>query len=166
MNGMLPIENQILDYINGTGNHVLYRVTPVFEGENLVASGVVMEAWSVEDKGKSIQLCRYLFNVQPGVVIDYRTGDSHKENVYSLDLPVSEFEIIQNELDTRAITRQMPSPENTGEITYVLNINTMRFHNPSCPSVEDMKEKNREYSYSTREELIEQGYKPCGSCKP
>lgn len=166
INGMLPIENKVLDYINGTGNHVLYRVTPVFEGDNLVASGVVMEAWSVEDKGKSIQLCRYLFNVQPGVVIDYSTGDSYEENRYSLDFPESEFEIIQNESDTRSISRQMPVTESTDDITYVLNINTMRFHKPTCPSVEDMKEKNRKYSYSTREELIEQGYKPCGSCNP
>lgn len=166
MNGMLPIENQVLEYINGTGNHVLYRVTPVFEGDNLVASGVVMEAWSVEDNGKSIQLCRYLFNVQPGVVIDYSTGDSYEENIYLLDPSESEFEIIQNESGTRTISRQMPVTESMDDITYVLNINTMRFHKPTCPSVEDMKEKNREYSYSTREELIEQGYKPCGSCNP
>ena len=166
INGMLPIENKVLDYINGTGNHVLYRVTPVFEGDNLVASGVVMEAWSVEDKGKSIQLCRYLFNVQPGVVIDYSTGDSYEENIYLLDPSELEFEIIQNESGTRAISRQMSVTESTDDITYVLNINTMRFHKPTCPSVEDMKEKNREYSYSTREELIEQGYKPCGSCNP
>ena len=166
INGMLPIENKVLDYINGTGNHVLYRVTPVFEGDNLVASGVVMEAWSVEDNGKSIQLCRYLFNVQPGVVIDYSTGDSYEENIFLLDPSESEFEIIQNESGTRAISRQMSVTESTDDITYVLNINTMRFHKPICPSVEDMKEKNREYSYSTREELIEQGYKPCGSCNP
>lgn len=164
--GMLPIENQVWEYVKGTGNHVLYRVTPIFEEDNLVASGVVIEAYSVEDKGKGIQLCRYLFNVQPGIVIDYTNGDSYEDAVFSLDPIESEDEIIEFNSDTKAVTRQMPVTENTDEITYVLNINTMRFHKPSCQSVTDMKEKNRRYSYETREELIEEGYIPCGSCKP
>ena len=164
--GMLPIENKIWEYVTGTGNHVLYRVTPVFDEDNLVASGVVIEASSVEDRGKSIQLCRFLFNVQPGIVIDYKTGESYEENTYSLDELESEIDIIDDESDLKTVSRQMPVPEDTAEATYVLNISTMRFHDPSCPSVEDMKEKNRRYSYETREELIEQGYRPCGSCNP
>lgn len=74
--GMLPFENQVADYIKETGNHVLYRVTPIFEDDNLVASGVLMEAESVEDKGEEICFCVYVYNVQPGVTIDYATGDS------------------------------------------------------------------------------------------
>lgn len=74
--GMLPFENMVGDYIKETGNHVLYRVTPVFEGDNLVASGVIMEAQSVEDKGEGILFCIYAYNVQPGVEIDYATGTS------------------------------------------------------------------------------------------
>lgn len=74
--GMLPFENQVADYIKETGNHVLYRVTPIFEGDNLVASGVLMEAESVEDKGEEISFCVYVYNVQPGIEIDYATGNS------------------------------------------------------------------------------------------
>lgn len=74
--GMLPFENQVAEYVRRTGNHVLYRVTPVFEGENLVASGVLMEAGSVEDKGEGVQFCVYVYNHQPGIEIDYATGES------------------------------------------------------------------------------------------
>ena len=78
--GMLPFENMVADYIKETNNHVLYRVTPIFEGDNLVASGVVMEALSVEDNGAGIQFNVYCYNVQPGVSIDYATGDSTEGN--------------------------------------------------------------------------------------
>lgn len=74
--GMLPFENQVADYVKETGNHVLYRVTPIFDGTNLVASGVLMEAESVEDKGEEICFCVYVYNVQPGIIIDYATGES------------------------------------------------------------------------------------------
>ena len=73
---MLPLENMAADYVKETGNHVQYRVTPVFEGSNLVASGVLMEAESVEDKGEGILCCVYVYNVQPGININYATGDS------------------------------------------------------------------------------------------
>lgn len=74
--GMLPFEEQVARYLDKNDNHVLYRVTPIFEGGNLLASGVLMEAYSVEDKGEGIRFCVYCFNVQPGVEIDYRTGKS------------------------------------------------------------------------------------------
>ena len=74
--GMLPFENQIADYIQNTDNHVLYRVTPIFEGENLVASGVQMEAKSIEDNGKGICFNVYVYNCQPGIQINYLTGES------------------------------------------------------------------------------------------
>ncbi len=77
--GMLPFENMVDDYVENTGNHVLYRVTPVFEGANLVASGVQLEAFSVEDEGEGICFNVYVYNVQPGVVIDYATGNSWEE---------------------------------------------------------------------------------------
>lgn len=77
--GMLPVEEEVLDYVRETGNHVLYRVTPVFEGDNLVASGVLMEAYSIEDSGEGICICVYCFNVQPGIIIDYETGESWLE---------------------------------------------------------------------------------------
>lgn len=79
VDGMLPFENMVAEYVEETGNHVLYRVTPEYEGENLVASGVRMEAWSVEDEGEGICFHVFVYNVQPGIVIDYKTGESWKE---------------------------------------------------------------------------------------
>ena len=77
---MLPFENLVADYVKETDNHVLYRVTPVFEGDNLVASGVLMEAESVEDEGDGVEYCVYVYNVQPGVVINYATGENTAVN--------------------------------------------------------------------------------------
>ena len=76
IDGMLPFENEVAEYVHETNNHVLYRVTPIFEGNNLVADGVLMEAYSVEDSGKGVQFCVFVYNVQPGIEIDYKTGDS------------------------------------------------------------------------------------------
>lgn len=81
--GMLPYENLIADYVKETGNHVLYRVTPIYEGNNLVASGVQVEGWSVEDYGEGIRFHTYLYNVQPGVIIDYATGESRPDPNYT-----------------------------------------------------------------------------------
>ena len=76
VDGMLPFENEVADYVNDTDNHVLYRVTPVFSGDNLLASGVIIEAKSVEDNGAGVQFNVYCYNVQPGISIDYTTGES------------------------------------------------------------------------------------------
>lgn len=138
--GMLPFENMVADYIKETGCHVLYRVTPVFQGSNLVADGVLMEAMSVEDQGDSISFCVFVPNVQPGVSIDYSDGSSRPADSQS-------------------------SPENE-EAVYIINTNTRRFHLPSCSSVREMKESNRENFTGSREELIEEGYIPCGKCRP
>ena len=78
--GMLEFENKVADYIKKTNNHVLYRVTPIFEGDNLLASGVQMEAQSVEDNGKGIKFNVYIYNVQEGIAIDYKTGESKLSN--------------------------------------------------------------------------------------
>lgn len=138
--GMLPFENLVADYVKETGNHVLYRVTPVFEGDELVARGVEMEAWSVEDEGAGICFHVYCYNVQPGVGIDYMDGSSWEEGG-------------QTETDGE-------------ERNYVLNTNNRKFHNPDCSSVKQMKDKNREDYTGTREMLIRQGYEPCGQCNP
>jgi len=74
---MLPFENMVADYVKETGHHVLYRVTPLFDGDDLVAKGVLMEAMSVEDRGAGVLFCVYCYNNQPGVVIDYKTGENH-----------------------------------------------------------------------------------------
>ncbi len=141
--GMLPFENMVADYIRSTGNHVLYRVTPVFEGENTVASGVRMEASSVEDDGMGISFHIYIYNCQPGVVIDYATGIS------ALGETRTDYDIASSE-DTK----------------YILNINTHKFHDPSCSSVDDMKDKNKQEYRGNREYIMQQGYKPCKICNP
>ena len=81
IDGMLPFENMVADYVKETGNHVMYRVTPIFEGDNLLANGVLMEGYSVEDKGAGVSYCVFAYNVQPGIEIDYATGES-KLDVY------------------------------------------------------------------------------------
>ena len=79
VNGMLPFENKVADYIEKhRNNHVLYRVTPIFKGDNLIASGVEIEAYSLEDKGKKICFNVYVYNVQPGITINYKTGESEE----------------------------------------------------------------------------------------
>lgn len=144
--GMLPFENLTADYIKETGNHVAYRVTPVFEGDNLLASGVLMEGWSVEDDGAGVCFCVYAYNVQPGVELDYATGDSW----LSGDEPQSGAQSTQDDQQE----------------TYVLNTSSGKFHLPSCSSVEKMDPSNRQDYTGSREDLIAQGYSPCGSCKP
>lgn len=146
--GMLPFENMTADYIKETGNHVLYRVTPVFQGDELVARGVEMEALSVEDDGEGVCFHVYVYNVQPGVEIDYATGDSW-ESGESASSASQESQAVEGE-----------------EEHYILNTNSHKFHLPSCSSVDSMSEKNKEDYYGTREELIDQGYEPCGSCQP
>ena len=79
--GMLPFENMVADYIKETGNHVMYRVTPIYDGDNLVAHGVQMEGYSVEDEGDGIYFNVYVYNVQPGVEIDYVTGENWASDI-------------------------------------------------------------------------------------
>lgn len=82
VSGMLPYETKVADYIDKTGNHVLYRATPIYEGDNMVAHGVQMEAYSIEDQGEGVQFNIFVHNIQPGVVIDYATGESHLDDNY------------------------------------------------------------------------------------
>lgn len=151
--GMLPFEEQVAEYVKETGNHVLYRVTPVFEEENLVASGVQMEAESVEDEGKGICFNVYVYNVQPDIDIDYQTGESKKAEAVS-------------EEGNKQPDKEAKMDGADAEKTYVLNQNTYRFHLPDCDSVSAIKERNKKEYTADRETLIEQGYKPCGRCKP
>lgn len=149
--GMLPFENMVADYIKETGNHVLYRVTPIFEGDNLVASGVHMEAKSVEDNGEGILFNVYCYNTQPGIGIDYTTGESWLDTESGADSPNS---------------NSQSSPAENSEITYILNTNSHKFHAPSCSSVNQMSDSNKEGFAGTRDEVIAMGYEPCGRCNP
>ena len=162
--GMLPFENMVADYIQETDNHVLYRVTPIFEGNNLLANGVLMEGYSVEDKGAGVSYCVFAYNVQPGIEIDYATGESKLADSAQ-----------QEEQKTATVT-PTPSPEpekqepatgsEASQADYILNTNTKKFHYPTCSSVNDMKEKNKQEFFGTRDETIALGYSPCGRCKP
>lgn len=159
MEGMLPWENLVADYVTETGNHVLYRVTPYFEGENLVAKGVLMEGYSLEDEGRGVCFNVFCYNVQPGIVIDYATGESMPDTSWSTPEPDS------NGQETSAGQKEHETWQDT-ECDYVLNTNTMRFHLPSCDSILSMKEKNKRLFFGERETLIENGYIPCGRCNP
>lgn len=148
VDGMLPFENMVADYIKETNNHVLYRVTPVFSGDNLVASGVQMEAKSVEDNGDGILFNVYCFNAQPGIAIDYATGDSHQDDSIVADASKS----------TTAAEANVQ--------TYVLNTNTKKFHKESCNSAKSMDTSNKRIYTGSRQEIIDMGYEACGVCKP
>lgn len=153
--GMLPFENRTAEYVNATGNHVLYRVTPMYEGNNLLAYGVHMEAKSVEDNGAGLSFNVFCYNVQPGVVIDYATGESWREENADTDTQETE----QND----TVTPVEASASNT---TYILNTNTKKFHYPTCSSVSDMSDKNKREFTGTRDEAIAQGYVSCKRCNP
>ena len=145
--GMLPFENIVADYVKDTKNHVMYRVTPVFEGNDLVAKGVQIEAFSVEDDGKGITFNVFVNNIQPGVEINYKDGTSRLEN----------GDITQSETEEDTIVN---------DVTYILNTNTMKFHTEGCSSVKDIKPKNKKTYDGVREQLIDNGYSPCGKCSP
>jgi len=165
--GMLPFENMVADYVKETDNHVLYRVTPVFEGDNLVADGVLMEAYSVEDEGDGICYCVFIYNVQPGVEIDYATGDNWADGTIS----GSQDRDIQMEVVGDAAAQTSDDTDYTSSVpdeegTYVLNTGSQKFHKLSCSSVPKISDSNRKSYTGSRDRLIEQGYTPCGSCKP
>ncbi len=254
IDGMLVFEDMIADYVKATNNHVLYRVTPIFESENLVASGVLMEGISIEDKGEGIKFCVYAFNVQPGVKIDYFTGQNvhtgeelppanggtaednyiyiinkksktvhlsvcgnasgilnanREEFEGELELLLEEYagykacgsclpDLVipapkEDATDTPSTdngegggTTDTPSTDNgegggtidtpstdngegepVGEITFILNTNTKKYHLPTCKNTPSSEANRKEY-YGTLEQLIEEypNYTPCGSCKP
>lgn len=138
VDGMLPFENMIADYVKETGNHVMYRVTPVFEGNELVARGVLMEAYSVEDEGEGISFNVFAYNVQPLVSINYADGTSNLQQ----------------------------STSKGDAAHYVLNTGSKKFHLSDCPSAKDISEKNKDEFEGSREELLLLGYDPCGYCNP
>ena len=141
--GMLPFEERINHYIRTTSNHVLYRVTPVFRGKELVARGVLMEAKSVEDKGKGICFNVYCYNVRDdGSKINYSTGYVKEKSA------------------------EGDQTRSNKERKYVLNVSSMKFHYPSCTGAKSIADHNKRTVKATRKELIKQGFKPCGLCEP
>lgn len=176
VDGMLPFENMVADYVKETDNHVLYRVTPIFTGDNLVADGVLMEGYSVEDEGDGICFCVYAYNVQPGITIDYATGDSwlSSEKGNSDSSSGGNSAVSQSAADKRGTqqaavqtesVKETSAPVSTGT-EYILNTNTKKFHYPSCSSVKQMKASNKKEYTGSRDDLIAQGYDPCKKCNP
>ncbi len=147
VDGMLPFEDMVADYVKESGNHCMYRVTPVFRGDNLVASGVQIEAYSVEDSGAEISFNVYCYNNQPGITINYGDGDSWLSEK-NTDVPAT----------TASSDGKMES--------FVLNTSSKKFHSPECSSVDNIKDSNKEIFEGYRQNLIDQGYEACGSCKP
>ena len=141
VDGMLPFENMVADYVKETENHVLYRVTPIFVEEEMVARGVLMEAVSVEDKGEGVEFCVYVYNNQPGILIDYATGES-------------------------TLAPEEEETQNGEELTYILNTSSKKFHFADCGGVDTIKEENRSVFTGSRADVVAAGYEPCGRCKP
>ena len=153
VDGMLPFENIVASYVKDTGLPVLYRVTPIFVGDELVCRGVLMEAMSVgstpEEMGEDVLFCVFVYNCQPGIIIDYKTGESRLENE-----------------DTDNSQADNGNTDIAEEFLYILNTRTMKFHTKDCSSAKNISEANKELTSKTRDELIEEGYSPCGICKP
>ena len=166
--GMLPFENQVADYVRETENHVLYRVTPIFIGNELLARGVQIEAWSVEDEGDGICFNVYVYNAQPGITINYATGES----VLGDKLPEEEVKPVEPTDPDTPVSNAPDAPdapeENTEAIEglYILNTGTKKFHYSNCSSVTSMSSANKQEYRGDRDTLIAQGYTACGKCNP
>ncbi len=146
VDGMLPFENMVADYVKETGNHVMYRVTPLYKGSNLLAHGVQMEAYSVEDDGDGICFNVFVYNVQPQITIDYATGESSYNGT--------------------VIEPDDNDDHQTQSASYILNKNTKKIHLPTCRSVDQMKESNKDYYTGNIDDLLDRGYSRCGNCNP
>lgn len=135
VDGMLPFENMVADYVKETGSHVLYRVTPIFEGDNLVAKGVQMAAYSVEDKGEGVCFNVFVYNVQPGITIDYANGNSKLNG------------------DTEQETEVSVSGEIRG------NARSKIYHCPGQAAYEEMADSNNLVIFQTEQEAMDAGYR-------
>jgi len=139
--GMLPFENMVADYVKETGNHVMYRVTPVFLENDLVVRGVQIEALSVEDGGYGISFNVYVYNNQPGIEINYATGES-------------------------TLTQNASGLDTTIKASYILNKRSKKFHLSACGQVKNIKDENISRYAGNREDLVADGYVPASCCNP
>ncbi len=143
---MKPYENKVREYIYQTGNHVMYRVTPKFRANNLIADGVQMEAYSVEDDGEGINYNVFCFNIQPGVIINYVDGSS--------------------QIDPNSDQAQSELTQVNEVKEYVLNTRSMKIHLPECESINSISENNKKTVSDSLTNLLNQGYVPCKNCNP
>ena len=158
--GMLPFENMVADYINETGNHVLYRVTPIFKGTDLVCRGVQIEAYSVEDEGDGILFNVFCYNNQPGISIDYATGASERNNAVvettKKEEKTTRQPTTQKPETTRKETTQADAGQNS-EMVWIPNSGKRYHRNSTCSSMKNPTKV-------TRQEAENLGYTPCGRC--
>lgn len=157
--GMLPFENMVTDYIKETNQPVYYRVTPIFDGNNLVASGVLMEAKSLADNGASILFNVFCYNVQPGVNINYANGTSSVANTSNSSS--------KQQAQTTKQAKSTPQPKQNTPVTasYIGNKNTRKFHRGDCRMVARMSQSNK-VTFNNRDSAVSQGYNPCKICNP
>ena len=155
IDGMYDFEEMVDHYITETENHVMYRVTPIYKNDiDLVPWGVLMEGYSVEDNGDGVQFNVFCYNVQPGVVIDYYDGSSWLDG----ENPPPKDDDNTDESGSGSV--------GNGEITYILNTSSKKFHKPTCSNGINTSEKNKQETTKTREEVVADGYQPCGNCDP
>lgn len=178
--GMLYYEELVGDYVRSTGNHVLYRVTPLFAANDLVARGVQMEAKSLEDNGEAVQFNVFVYNVEPGVAIDYVTGESWESSETPQVTSKGSATITTAaaaRADKAAAGRSAGSGSGNGSNSssdqgtseqqdYILNVKNKKFHKPDCSAASDISSANKQDFTGTRDQLIAKGYSPCGICKP
>lgn len=148
IDGMLDHENEIASYVRKTNHHVLYRVTPIYDGDNLLCDGLLMEAWSVEDNGEGVCFCIYARNIQPGIAINYKTGDSIL--IRSKEMPSSNED----------------QEYHKGDQVYIINRSNHKFHTETCTYVTKMNFENREEYEGELKWLLDNGYEPCKVCRP
>ena len=152
--GMLPFENAVDDYVDTTKYHVLYRVTPIFKGDELVARGVLMEAYSVEDQGAGIQFCYYIYNIQPGIGIDYATGESWEDA--SVTVKESSYRI-NNDIQAKNETKES---EKQSSVKVWVSATGSEYH-----SINNCGRMNPDKATSmTEQEAINQGFGKCSKC--
>lgn len=144
--GMLPFENMVADHVKEEGGHVLYRVSPIYNDNELVCRGVQIEAYSVEDDGKDICFNVFCFNVQPGVEINYQTG--------------------QNWTSSTASATTSSTSNQASSARFVVNESSKKFHTPDCSSVQKISAENKLVLVAGRDELVNKGYSPCKICNP
>ncbi len=176
----LPYEEEALSYVRSYKDcQLLYRVTPVYDGDNLVASGVIMEALSLDSlgtkyaDGSNLKFCVYLANVQPGIEIDYSDGSSSLIDDYDGEYATSSYYSSSDSYSSKSdkassniVGSGSRGSSDEKEQTYILNTNSKKFHYESCSSVNQMSDSNKQVFTGKRSELIADGYSPCGACNP
>ncbi|WP_455543916.1 DNA/RNA non-specific endonuclease [Intestinibacter sp.] len=179
IDGMLPFENMVADYVKETGNHVLYRVTPIYDGNDLVAKGVQMEGYSVEDEGEGIMFNVFVYNVQPGIEIDYATGDSwlskggnntttnqsnqgttgstNNGNISSTDTKVDASQSTNSSNSNTNNNTNSNSSQNSGVIRG--NSKSKIYHCPGQSKYEEMADSENLVIFHSEQDAINAGYR-------